>query len=107
MAKNRKNMKKNTVKLNENQLRRIITESVKNVIKEYGYDSNPQSGYECFSEIGERAAYNAMRVLKQYNCDIDEEALQMVLDGFEHSFRALCDVGNEDVGIKGYGAKLS
>ncbi len=64
---------KNTVKLNESHLRRIITESVKSVIKEYGYDSNPQSGYECFFEIGEKAAYNVMRELKQYNGDIDEK----------------------------------
>ena len=34
-----KNMKKNTVKLNESQLRKIIAESVKKVLKE-DYDGN-------------------------------------------------------------------
>ena len=100
-------MEKNIVNIDESTLRKIVAESVKSVIKEYGYDSNPQSGYECFSEIGERAAYNAMSELKQYKNDIDEEALRMVLSGFKHSFIALCEVGNEDVGVKGYGIRLS
>lgn len=103
-AQNRKNPQ--TVKLSESQLRGLIAESIKKVIKEYGYDSYPQSGYECFSEIGERAAYDVMRELKQYKEDIDEEALERVLDGFKHSFMALCEVGDEEAGINSMGIKL-
>ena len=36
-SKTNKNMEKNTVKLNEAQLKTIVAKSVKNVIKEYGY----------------------------------------------------------------------
>lgn len=35
MAKNRNNMKNNTIKLNENTLRQIVDESVKKVLREY------------------------------------------------------------------------
>ena len=37
-SKNTKNMNKNTIKLNENQLRQIVAESVKKVLKEYHPD---------------------------------------------------------------------
>jgi len=37
-SKTNKNMKKNTIKLNESQLKKIVAESVKNVLKEYHPD---------------------------------------------------------------------
>ncbi len=41
-SKNTKNMKKNTIKLNENQLRNIVAESVKKVLKENSSDTDSE-----------------------------------------------------------------
>lgn len=96
---------KNTVKINENTLRQIVAESVKEVLNEgYGYDSSPMSGYEEFGRIGESAAYDVMRQLRsKYSNDVDEEAVGRIIDGFKSTLAALVNVGNDDVGIKGFG----
>ena len=61
--KQNKNMKKNTIKLNENALRKIVAESVKKVLKE---DTVYQMGR---GEVGVDASYqrigNALNALKR------------------------------------------
>ena len=98
-------MKKNIVKLNENTLKQIVAESVKKVIKEYGYDAVPYSGYEEYDTIGERAAYWVMDKLRN-DSDLDSECIARIIDGFTFALRALVDVGDIDNGVKGFGIKL-
>ena len=98
-------MKKNAVKINENTLRQIVAESVKKVIKEYGYDAVPYSGYEEYDTIGERAAYWVMDKLRN-DSDLDSECIARIIDGFTFALRALVDVGDIDNGVKGFGIKL-
>lgn len=94
------------VKISESQLRNLIAESVKGVLKEYGYDSCPESGYEPFRKIGESAAYWVMDKLKEeYANDVDSEAIEHIISEFGHSLKALADVGDADNGIKGFGIK--
>ena len=67
-------MKKNIIKLNESQLRQIITESVKNVLKEHGgislsdYD-NPHVRYN-------RLDGDEMTQLSQYDAQRDEDDMR-------------------------------
>ncbi len=95
------------MKNNEVKLKRIVAESVKKVLKEYGYDSYPESGYESFKKIGEGAAYLVMdKLKKEYANDVDSEAIEHIISEFGYSLRALADVGDIDNGIKGFGIKL-
>lgn len=69
LNKKNKNMKKNAIKINESQLRNIVVESVKNVLKEdyigkNWFDENPNNG--AFSENFEKVlndSYNAASIL--------------------------------------------
>ena len=97
--------RKGVVKVNESQLCSIIAESVKGVLKEYGYDSCPESGYEPFSKIGESAAYWTMDRLKEYAHDLDAEAIEHIISEFGYSLKALADVGDIDNGVRGFGIK--
>ena len=99
-------MKKNTIKLNEMQLKKIVAESVKKVLKEY--DSSPNSGYEAFMQLGERAAYYVMDLLskeKTHYGKPDEDALFHIKSSFNDNLSVLMDIGDPDFGIKGYGIK--
>lgn len=102
------------IKLNDKNIRNIVAESIKNVIKEYGYDSNPGSGYEKYTELGESMAYQTIDALKKYGMyrkideygdGLDEEAIEHIISGFKHALVSLVDVGNPDGGVKGLGVK--
>ena len=58
-SKTNKNMKKNTIKLNESQLRQIVAESVKKVLKE----SSEEWGFKEETIDAIREAYNALNGL--------------------------------------------
>lgn len=104
-SKTNKNMKKNVVKLNENTLRKIVAESVKKVLKEYGNDDNspiwndsPQSGYEEFTKWGERAAYLIMTEINnkrnEYAEDLfDKEGIRCMCDGFKRGLEDMIENG--------------
>lgn len=78
---------------------------MKKVLNE-GYDSHPMDGYEEFDRIGEGAAYDVMKLLRsKYPNDVDETAVGRIVNQFQSSLYALVDVGNDDIGIKGFGIK--
>lgn len=97
---------KNTVKLNESQLRKIVAESVKKVLKEYGNDDaspiwndSPESGYETFTKWGEQAAYMIMREINskrnEYVEDLfDDEAIEFMCSGFKRELEDIIKNGD-------------
>lgn len=96
--------RKGIIKLSESQLHSVIAESVKKVIKEYGYDAVPESGYEEFNTLGEHAAYWIMNELRKYS-DLDSECISHIIDGFTLALKTLADVGDIDNGVRGFGIK--
>ncbi len=63
-SKTNKNMKKNVVRLNEQQLKKIVAESVKKVLKEAD-DFNKYDYYDNFGDFSEGKAYNRWVRAKQ------------------------------------------
>ena len=71
-------MKKNTVKINESQLRNLIAENVKKVLKEY-YEE-PIYGDYFTVLVGTTSTYN----VEKENVETYEEAIEIVRDAKEH-----------------------
>ena len=96
---------KNVIRINESQLKQMISESVKKVLKEYGNDDNspiwndsPQSGYEEFTKWGERAAYLIMTEINnkrnEYAEDLfDKEGIRCMCDGFKRGLEDMIENG--------------
>ena len=80
-------MKKNTVKLNESQLKRIVAESVRRVLKEYGeislsdYD-NPNVRYNRLDgdEMTQLLKYDAQRDEDDMNFSPEHDEEEIVLN---------------------------
>lgn len=74
--KQNKNMKKNTIRLDENTLRKIVAESVKKVLKE-GYDSNEARVDDVMRNLllQVKAAYNRLDRISRKRGVEDSDAL--------------------------------
>ena len=111
-------MKKNTIKLNESTIRKMVVESVRRVLKEYGNDDNspiwndsPQSGYETFTKWGERAAFLIMTEINnkrnEYAEDLfDEEGIEHMCVGFELGLKDIIENGNINPWATEYDGKI-
>jgi len=73
-SKKYKNMKKNTIKLNESQLKKIVAESVKRVLKEH----QEEAKYSVFYKDGDEA--NDYYLTKQQAMSL---AMEIEADGYE------------------------
>ena len=88
-SKNTKNMKKNTIKLNENQLRNIVAESVKKVLKEdYDFNADFEDGGSVYDRWGEPTEEEAFReiVLTRLCNALDAEATR-IIDDYEYEWK--------------------
>ena len=82
------------IKLTESNLKQIVEESVKKVLKEH-------YGYEEFTRIGVNAAYNIYRqlrdnVLKGHYNNLDGECIDRIIRGFEDELWMLVENGEFD-----------
>lgn len=88
-SKNTKNMKKNAIKLNENQLRQIVAESVKKVLKEdYDFNADFEDGGSVYDRWGEPTEEEAFRdiVLTRLCNALNAEATR-IIDDYEYEWQ--------------------
>ena len=97
--------KKNTIRLTESDLKKVISESVKKVLKE-GYDDNPPTGYETFFNLGEQYANTVFKELSsKYRNVVDVKVIKEIIKGFELGLWAFAQVGDDYENIRGFGIR--
>ena len=87
-----KNSKKNNIKLTENSLKAIVTESLKNILKEGMTSDNPY--YEKWETIKEQLGSEQM-LLDIFNY-LDSSQLEQIINWFNQDYDFFNDEENED-----------
>lgn len=104
-SKSNKNMKKNVVKINENTLRQIVAESVKNVLNEGQYtdlyrkgnEPNESPSYEEKTEYARKQLWDAYSELAQFQntVAVNDKDIQ---DLWRHAMEAINNLGKRCFG---------
>lgn len=93
-----KNSKKNNIKLTENSLKAIVTESLKNILKEGMTSDNPY--YEKWETIKEKLGTEQM-LLDIFNY-LDSSQLEQIIEWFNQDYDFFNDEENEDEDLENY-----
>jgi hypothetical protein len=78
---------KNLIKINENEIRKLIRESIKNVLNEQTYGLNTESFWDEFNKFTQRKIYSLEERLNEYKKEVElyKMVVQQVLQRIQNN----------------------